>query len=438
MMSDASTEEAQSQDGSCLLWNLPPELVFHCTSFLDGKALSSFTTEALMMTASKNSTVANSSASLVLLLCYILRRWQDETLRLLVNLQSSHYPQPALVKFVQESLVPRTSDIKKSLLLLTSNNSYEINLGYGYSAVTNTAQLVKRCSEWCCLLDYILIGPRSSRNHNSTLNVSESGVLPDHMLWPIGVGVFTTSLGGNIPLQTKVILSSPVWDPIPILLCRNVWLPDEKTRQKNSSNTHAFYNHNSGNNSVGAPTNFSWLPSEGDIDGLLPDQNMVVVEPYDATNLRTFQATQALTLNDDFLSAMGRPDSCLSLLPDVDCPIYGSLLEHIMTRIPYREVPLASTSTSCTSSVNPCRSTWIWEEQCSRRRGSHSQTNNQKHLPPRMLGFFDYKGSQLGYLESDNIIRTNRATDYRENLNEELVDHIIYLMKALEGHSSQR
>ena len=437
-MGNISTEVAHRQDGSCLLWYLPAELVYHCTTYLDGKAMSTLMAEALMMMASKHNTVVHLSSSLTLLLGYILRRWQDETLRLLVSLQSSNCPQPALLKFVQESLVPRTNDIQNNILLLTSNNSYKISLGCGYPAVTSIAQIVKQCSQWCCLLDYILQGPRSSSSRNNTSTFNNNGFSVDqNMLWPIGVGVFTTSLGGNIPLQTKVIVSSPVWDPLPIWLCRDVWLPDEETRKKYSSSNHTFYNHNSNNSSVRPPTNFSWLPSEGDMDGFLPDQNMVVVEPLDGTNLRTFQATQALTLNDDFVSAMGRPDSCLSLLPDIDCPIYGPILEHIMRRSPYGQVPLSPTTSSCASSINPCRSTWLWEEQHRRRRSG--QTNEEKHLLPRMLGFFDYSGSQLGFLESDNNINnTNQAPDSRGYQNEELVDHIMYLMNALERHASHR
>lgn len=362
-----------------MLWKMPPELVYGVTSFLDGKALSSLMMETLLMASkpSRSSLHASqppppSSASLTM--CYIMRRWQEDTVQLLSSLQ---FPQLALIQFVQESLVTRTNAIQATLL--SNNNSHQI-------ICTDTAALLMRqFSEWCLLMDYVLQGPRSSSASSSSS--------PIQMLWPIGVGVFKMSpvCGGNVPLQTKVVLSCPVWDPAPVRLSRDVWLPHDET-------THHFFR-----GGVGAPTHFSWLPSEGDIDGFLPDQNIAVLQPFDDTNVRSFQATQALARDDDFLSAMGRPDSCLSILPAVDCPIYGSLLEHMMLR----------------SSSSSSRHAWLLDEQ----RRQHC-SDGEEPGSPRMLCFFD---SQPNYvLEGESSHKTESNSDV-------LIEQIIHLMKTLQG-----
>lgn len=132
-------------------------------------------------------------------------------------------------------------------------------------------------------------------------------------MWPVGVGVFASS-AGNFPLQTRVIMHCPVWNPMAVILCHDIWLSNKQIHE----------------GLVGAPTHFSWLPSEGDIDGFLSSENIGLLTPFDETNARSFCATQALTRNDTFLHAKGRPNFCLSLLPALDCPFYGSLVEHMV------------------------------------------------------------------------------------------------------------
>lgn len=252
---------------SCL-WRLPLELTYSVVSFLEGKELSSLV-EA-MHSSKEHRALLRSLAS------YVMKRMQDEAVEILSNRLAT--PQPALVAFVNGTLRPKSQE-----LLQNQQN--------------NVASFVRNFSEWCLLMDYVLKGTRHGR-----------------LTWPVGVGVFATSpiSGGTIPLRTKVVLSVPVWDPNLVTLCHDVWLPSNPQKV------------------VGAPTHFSWLPSEGDIDGFVPDHNIGVLSCFDDNNRRTFRAIKALARDDDFLQATGRPDCCLSILPSFDCPIFGFLLRSMI------------------------------------------------------------------------------------------------------------
>lgn len=367
-----STVEENDNDGDDgFLWNMPPELVYGVIAFLDGKAVSSLM-EALLASRKRR---ASPHSSPLTVMCYILGRLQDDTIRLLSTISSNS--QPALVQFVKEAILPKTN----ALQLMSK------------SATTNTTTMapiiIREFSENCLLLDYVLQGPRNA-----------TSLTPDQMLWPIGVGVFKTSpvCGGHTPLQTKVVLSCPLWNPAAVLAARDVWLPEKTyphTRQAASV-------------VVGAPTHFSWLPSEGDIDGFDPHQNMAVLQPFNETNIRSFQAAQALSRDDDFLSAMGRTDSCLSILPAVDCPIYGSLLDYMIR-------------SSSSSSNRGCE--WLLDEQIK----SLNQTSRHQRQLPRMLCFFD--NHQACFSGGDSLDQAN-DDDGQSN---ELVDQIMYLMKTLQG-----
>lgn len=306
----------QEVDNPPLVWGLAPELTFSILSFVDGKALSSFI-EALL--ASKRGSLVGS------LVQYVTKRWHDEIYRLLSNHASS--PQPALLSFVKENMTPKAD----SPLV-----------------ADDYAVMIRNFSEWCILLDYVLQGPRCASSLAS----------PKRMIWLVGVGVFTTTTRGNVPLRSKVVLHCPVWNPTAVILCNDVWLSS----------------HQSHEGLVGAPTNFSWLPSEGDIDGFLADENIGILTPYDDTDVRTFQGTQALTRDDDFLPGMGRPDSCLSILPSVDCPIYGSLVEHMVQ--------------------SASRNSWMLDEQRLRQMQNHLSMLCFFDSHPKYSGAVDLNGNQ--------------------------------------------
>ena len=252
------------------LWKLPVELVFSVGAFLDGKALSSLV-EALYSDKEQRILLGTMTV-------YIMKRMTTESIALLMD---PRFNQLALARFVQTTLVPKSEEILRTLA--TNNNSGR--------------DFIQKFSEWCLLMDYVLKGTRNNS-----------------LVWPVGAGVFATSplSGGNMPLKTKVVLSVPVWHPSTVTLCHEVWLP------------------HTAQTVIGAPTNFSWLPSEGDIDGFNPQQNIGVLSCFDDSNHRTFQATKALARDDDFLQAMGKPDCCLSILPTLDCPIFGSLLHALI------------------------------------------------------------------------------------------------------------
>jgi hypothetical protein len=290
----------------CIFWILAPELAFSILAFVDGKALSCFV-EALMASKSKRVLLGP-------LVGYLTKRWHHEIHCLLsgvnrnsmVTIAAPSTSQPALLAFVRETMMPKTETML---------------------SMQDCSVMIRIFSEWCILLDYVLQGPRSASS-------------ADRMVWPVGVGVFATT-ARYVPLRSKVVLHCPIWKPQVIVLCQDIWLSDSQSQK------------------VGAPTHFSWLPSEGDLDGFNPDANIGILTPLDDTNTRTFQGTQALTTNDDFLHGMGRPDSCLSILPSLDCPIYGSFVEQMVR--------------------SSCRHSWMLE----------AQRLNQLQNKPSMLCFYD-------------------------------------------------
>lgn len=271
-----------------------------------------------------------------------MKRWHDEILELLTNKVAT--PQPALISFVKQQMVPTADSIQ--------------------ATPDDNAAIVLHFSEWCVLFDYVMQGPRSASKFSKA----------DRMVWPVGVSVFATrpSCGGNAALQTKVVVHCPVWNPNAIACCHDIWLSQKQSYK----------------GLEGAPTNFSWLPSEGDIDGFLPDDNIGILTPFDEGNSRTFCATQALTRNDDYIKAIGRPDSCLSILPALDCPIYGYLVNQMVRSSSHHA--------------------WILEEQA-RGYGKRS-----------MLCFFDRNPKFSGALD----VNQSRAS---------LVSRIFRLMKAREA-----
>jgi len=305
---------AFSNEDGAVFWQFAPELVYAIASFLGGKGLCSLL-ESLLSCKGKRSHFYS-------LTHYIMRRCEHDTLHRLSHLPLT--PQPALVAFVQDSMIPR-SEALKQVMIIHHNQPQN---PFITATSTSDALFIRQLSEWCILLEYVLLGFRhastlSSMNEDPTTTTTKQQQ-QQGMLWPIGVGVFATSpvCGGNIPLQTKVIVSCPVWDPTAVILCHDVWLYQKSTKPSSLELRQLKV--------VGAPTHFSWLPSEGDIDGFVPTENIGLLTPYDETNLRTFLATKALTRDDDFLPAMGRPDSCLSILPAGDCPIYGSVIDHMV------------------------------------------------------------------------------------------------------------
>lgn len=229
-----------AEDGASILWILAPELMYNVVTFLDGKALSSML-EALLSCKQRRYLLHS-------LMHYIMRRYQDEIVNFLAKQASS--PQPELLVFIKESIIPRSAAIS----FVGENPTI-------HRAINKDASTMRQFSEWCLLMDYILQGLRSrQRTVSSTLSSSQDCMA--RMLWPVGVGVFATSpvCGGNIPLQSKVIVTCPVWDPAAVILCHDLWLPQKSTQQHQQTSLET------------APTHhFSWLPSEGDIDGFVPE-----------------------------------------------------------------------------------------------------------------------------------------------------------------------
>jgi hypothetical protein len=327
----------------CLIWSLAPELLFAVVSNLDGRDLS--TVFEALLSSKRHQHLLFSSCS------YVMHRWQEETMNLL-SIHATN-PQPALVSFMRETMRP------KSLAMSTASISSS-------DSRFNNGALLRQFSEWCLLLDYVLLGTRST-------------LFSSRMVWPVGVGVFAVSpfCGGNRPLQTKVTVHCPLWDPTALIRCHDIWFPAD--RQTGISSTCI---------SRGGPSHFAWLPSEGDIDGFVPEENIGILTPFNENNERTFRATQALTRDDDFLPAMGRPDSCLTILPALDCPIYGSLMNSMVRA--------------------SCRHSWVLEE---------TATNDGGKRMPTMLCFYDRNPK---YPEASEI----------GNVQEYLVDRIVHLMKT--------
>jgi len=224
----------------------------------------------------------------------------------------------------------------------------------------DASQIMLRFSEWCCTMDYIMLGPRTSKN-------AASG----HMLWPIQIGIFTDNSRGTIPLQTRVVLSCPVWDPTAVVKSKH-WLPENKNANTTVSKS------------------FSWSPEEGDIDGFLPDENLAVIQPLNDTNIRTFNATKALARNRDDFSAMGQYYSYLALLPAVDCPVHGALVNHM---------------------IRFSRNAWLLGDQ---------QISDKV---PRMLCFFVEQ-----QLHSSSEAHFSRCAQQDKG---DLVEHILHLMQTL-------
>ncbi|CAB9503736.1 expressed unknown protein [Seminavis robusta] len=254
----------------CLLSSLAPEIVlFSVVSYLDGKGLGSLC-EALL--ASKNQ-----HAFAATLIRHAMEQRQEAAM------DCAH-----AVGFVHEFMQPRFEACSSSI---------------------TCASTMRHVSEWCLLWDYLCVvlrqRPRGTASVSRLFCQETDRMGP--LLWPVGVGVFAVNTGRQ-PLQTKVIVHSPRWDPVAMEICSDIFRKNNK------------------------PQYFAWLPSEGDLDGFLPDENIGFIAPFDDNNQRTFCATQALTRNDDFLPAMGRAaSSSLTILPALDCPIYGPLLQHMLT-----------------------------------------------------------------------------------------------------------